>query len=241
MYRKPDQIPKGAILDPGQIAGRVLNHDKPVGYLFTEKDFFPKGTPAGVTAGVPAGKRSFVFAADKVLGITSLRQGDHFDILAAVDLEVKRAGGPGAVGGSANLPTPTKRAGVAPVVRNGVIVVAAATQQVPVVGAPLPPTGKLKTKTAHEVTVAVDPDEVGPLAEALAVHATLTCVARSGHASDQPEKEVTGKMPEETVTTIEMIVDGKRQVVHFAGGRPVPPTPLPDAAPAPRPVVATGN
>ena len=46
VYLTPDKITKEMIIDFDQILGRVLQHDKPPGYVFTEKDFLEKGTRA---------------------------------------------------------------------------------------------------------------------------------------------------------------------------------------------------
>jgi hypothetical protein len=48
------EIPKEAILSPNQVIGRVLNHDKSASYVFTERDFFPKGKRES-GEGYPAG------------------------------------------------------------------------------------------------------------------------------------------------------------------------------------------
>jgi len=231
----PNDIPKEAIRDLSKILGRVLKNDKKPGYVFTERDFYPPGTQAGITAGIPPGKRSFVFEAEKVYGMASLRQGDHFDIISALVEEKRPGNSPLFAPGGA---TPPKRARVRPLVQSGVVLTPATIRQVPVTTTALAPGAQPKSKPVQEITIAVDPDEVGPLAESLALHATLTCVARSGQPSDLPDTDVTvgQSAPDVRVTYIETIVDGKVAMKQFV--EPVLPfvPAKPEPAPAPRPV-----
>ena len=74
----------GILVDARDIIGRVMDHTKPPGYAFTEKDFMPKGTRPGLVAGIPAGKRALRIDVETVNGIIGLQPGDRFDILAAV-------------------------------------------------------------------------------------------------------------------------------------------------------------
>ena len=48
----------GVISDFSQITGRVVDHEKPPRYPFTELDFLPKGTRPGLVAVIPPGKRN---------------------------------------------------------------------------------------------------------------------------------------------------------------------------------------
>jgi hypothetical protein len=89
-------------------------------------------------------------------------------------------------------------------------------------------------KQVQEITVAINPEEVTALTETLSVQTTLTCVARSGHASSEPEKDVPGKQAELRVTTIETIVNGKKQTMTFTEPVPPPSSKSMDPAPAPR-------
>ncbi len=68
------EIPKEAILSPNEVIGRVLNHNKPSSYLFTERDFFPKGTRAGLSGAIPSGKVSLTLERTKIQGIAGLEQ-----------------------------------------------------------------------------------------------------------------------------------------------------------------------
>ena len=73
--------------DLSQIRGRVLREDHPAGYVFTETDFFPKGTRPGVAGGIPPGCRGLAVDARKIVGLDKLRQGDRFDIQVTLPLD----------------------------------------------------------------------------------------------------------------------------------------------------------
>ena len=244
LWLRPEEDDPVLIHDMSKIIGRVLKREKRLGYAFTEADFYPRGTHAGITAGIPPGKRSFVFEAERVRGISDLRPGDHFDIVGSLpiteapaasssntgnllgaDLVVSPASGP--VEGK------TKRAAVRPLVRDGVTLTAVATRQIPAAkGA-----RAAQPKTVTEITIAIDPTEVSVLTEALAVDSSLTCVARTG----QPTAEKEAELPVEPkkgavapkVRTIETLVNGKRQVIRFAeNGTPIPDPPAEPMSPA---------
>jgi Flp pilus assembly protein CpaB len=221
-YLTSEQVKKiGCITDVSQIVDRVLARDKRAGYAFTEKDFFPDGTRPGLVAGIPPGKRAFVLQGDKILGIHGLKAGDHFDLLGTLPVDWDKAlaryrtsGMPDpmlAAQDSGSLP---KHASVKALVQNGVIVVATTIREVPVgsggqKGAP-------RTRPVQEITIALDPREVAPLTEALAVHAEVFCVARSGRPDDLGESSITlGSIARPQVQTLETIVGRKRQMLVF--------------------------
>jgi hypothetical protein len=81
------------ITNIADVIGRVLDHDKEPGYVFTEADFLPPGTREGITAGIPAGKRAVRISADKVDGLYGLHAGDRFDLLATMPIEASRSSG----------------------------------------------------------------------------------------------------------------------------------------------------
>lgn len=58
IYLQPRSVTKEMYTSLGDIIGRVLDHDKQPGYVFTESDFLPKGTREGIVACIPAGKRA---------------------------------------------------------------------------------------------------------------------------------------------------------------------------------------
>src|SRR5580704_7834376 len=87
------EIPKEVILSPSDVIGRVLNHEKPAGYAFTERDFFPKGTRPGLAGAIPPGKVSLTLERTKIQGIVGLQPQDRFDLTATVPVETPKASG----------------------------------------------------------------------------------------------------------------------------------------------------
>jgi Flp pilus assembly protein CpaB len=207
-----------------EISGRVVDHDKPAGYPFTEADFLPKGTQAGLVAGIPAGKRALTLEAEKIKGVAGVKAGDHVDIIGTLVLDDKRTG---AGAGTPLMPTlppsMVKRATVRVLVQDGVVVSPVTTRQVPITTSSLTSGPTTRTKPVQEVVIAVDPTEIGPLTEALAVSADMMAVARSGRPDDPGAKCTTPDLPPPKYTMIETIIGGKRQVIAFpdSGGPPV--------------------
>lgn len=210
----------GAIADRTKVLGRVLDHDKPAGYAFTEDDFLPPGTRPGVVAGVPPGKRSLTVEVGKVQGLHMLRPGDHFDLLAAQKLEDGRlpAGSRRIVSGAGGGAGETKQAAVRVLVRDGVVVTPPRTRTENTTSQSLIGGTTTRGKPVEEMVVAIEPGEMAPLAEAMAVGASLTAMAHSGHPEDRP---FIGQLDpvEEPPTVIEAVIGGKRDVLVF----PAPP------------------
>jgi Flp pilus assembly protein CpaB len=175
----------------GAIIGRVMDHDKPAGYVFTEDDFLPKGTRAGLTAGIPAGKRAMRVPADKIPGLVGLVAGDRFDLVSTIPVDASNAtslAGGGLYGKQlelqARLSNWQKQATVRVVVQNGDVVQAMTTRQVPIANSTLTQGTIIRYKPVQEVVIAVGPSEVAKLSEALAVGADIECVPRSGRPDD---------------------------------------------------------
>src|SRR5262245_34312096 len=82
IYLPPRAVTPEMLTNISQVIGRVLDHDKAAGYVFTQSDFLPPGTREGIVGGIPAGKRAIRIAAEKVAGLYGLRAGDRFDLLA---------------------------------------------------------------------------------------------------------------------------------------------------------------
>jgi Flp pilus assembly protein CpaB len=176
------------------VIGRVLAHDKNPGYVFTEADFLPKGTREGVVAGIPAGKRAVRISADKVEGLYGLHSGDRFDLLATMPVDAARGGAQafdvaGVYGQQlameARLSNWQKQATVRVLVQSGVIVEAMATRGVPMFQSSLTEGGVTRVRPVQEAVIAINPEEVARLTEAMAVNATITAVPRSGRPDDQ--------------------------------------------------------
>jgi Flp pilus assembly protein CpaB len=227
---KDEAEKNGFITDRKDILGRVLTRDKPAGFPFVAKDLYPKDTRPGVVAGIPEGKRSFVLAAEKVQGIHGLKLGDQFDLLASVPVDMDRAFSKLKLVGSFDPISahPGKRANVRVLVQNGAIVLPVAIREIPT-GSPTAKGGPTPSKPVQEVTIALDPEEVAPLHEALAIQATLMCVARSGRPDDAAAKTVTpGSPPPAPMHAMEIISNGKRQTLVFPipGKGPIEPPSL---------------
>ncbi|MBV9125611.1 MAG: hypothetical protein JO112_19855 [Planctomycetes bacterium] len=215
IYVPPQEVKlnKDLVTTTDKIFGRVVNHDKPAGYAFTESDFLPPGTLPGVVAGIPPGKRAVVVDADKIKGIQALKAGNHFDLLGSLPLDDRK-------NPTANLMLmpgvatwPQKRALEKVLVENGVIVEPMTTRQVPV-GTVTRPGYPTPTKAVQEVVLAVDPKEMAPLTEALDLNASITCVARSGRPDDPASVATPGSNPSKR-QVVEIITGGKRQFLEF--------------------------
>jgi Flp pilus assembly protein CpaB len=248
-YLDPKSLTPDLMIDVKQILGRVLDHDKPAGYAFTTHDFLPEGTRPGLVAGIPAGKRAVRVEISKVNGLFGLNLGDRFDMVATIAVDKDGAAKLQQMGGiygsqlaiQASLTNYNKQATVRVIVQNGVVVAPVETRQVPITSNSLTQGALVRYKPVQEMVVAVDPHEVAPLTEALAVDAQLTCVPRSGR-TDDPADSVTPDLkprtpflgPEGTgapngsfppLTVVETIAGPKRELV---------PTPRSQARSAPK-------
>jgi Flp pilus assembly protein CpaB len=208
VYIAEDQITDELMVDLGDIIGRVLDHKKPAGYAFTEKDFLPKGTRAGLTAGIPPDKRAYRLDASRIQGIRGLRVGDHLDIVASVPLErTTERRNPSPLD---NQPAtqPAKLADIRVVVNDGVIVAEVEPDE----------DGKAKSRSIEEIAIAVDPEEVPELMKAEALGYPLSAVARSGHADDTGASTIkVDAEPEASPPPrrLEAIIGSKRQKYVF--------------------------
>lgn len=208
VYIPKEQISDALMVDFKDIIGRVLDHRKPAGYAFTEKDFLPKGTRAGMTAGIPPDKRAYRLDASRIQGLRGLTAGDHLDIVASVPLErtpVRAKRSP-----LDNRPEsqPAKLAEIRVVVNNGVIVTEVEPEE----------DGKSKPKSVEEVSIAIAPEEVPELMKAEALGYPLSAVARSGHADDSGESTIQSERDPEVSAPprrLEAIIGNKRQQYVF--------------------------
>lgn len=220
----PEQVPPGVMMELGQIAGRVLKHDKPSGFFFTEDDFFPKGTRPGITAGIPIGKRSITIEADKIQGVAGLKAGDRFDVIASLTVDHKNAApSTRAIGLTAGVARPApqeKQARVRLVVDNGAVVQPITTRAVPTTSHSLTNGAQNTTKPVQEIVIAVEPDEVPVLTESLALSAVLTAVARSGQPGDDKTTRISTEKQEAPTSLIIETIQGKRREQVAV---PVPP------------------
>ncbi|MBV9124231.1 MAG: hypothetical protein JO112_12810 [Planctomycetes bacterium] len=227
-YVSSEEVEKhGFMTDLSKILGRVLSHEKAAGYAFTEQDFFPEKTRPGLVAGVPPGKRAFVLPADKIEGIQSLREGDHFDLIATLPVDLDKVysrlhAGPGTgamLEAQASLTDLPKKASVKVLVENGTVILPLTTRQVPINSSSGTREGPPPTRPVQEITIAIEPTrEAAALTEALAIKAEIICLARSGQVADSSqEKDTQGSTPAPNLRTVETIIGNKRQVLVFPG------------------------
>jgi hypothetical protein len=137
-----------------------------------------------------------------VEGLYGLHVGDRFDLLATMPIDANRGGGAqtfnyaGAYGQQlaleARLSNWQKQATVRVMVQNAVIVEPMATRGVPMFQSSLTEGGVARTRPVQEVVIAVNPEEVARLTEAMAVDAKIMAIPRSG----RPDDVVDSKTPE---------------------------------------------
>jgi Flp pilus assembly protein CpaB len=242
----PENVPKGAITKLRKIYGRVTARDKPTFYSFTERDFLPEGSSPGVTGGTPEGKRAITLDAGKLKGAHDLKEGDHIDLLASIPVDMPGANRSGAgrsgmsVVAAPNAALLPKRSVVRPLVQDGVVVTPERTRNVPISSSSLMQGTTTRTVPVQEIVLAVVPEEVAPLAEAMDLKYEITCVARSGRPASVPSSDAnpsTGKHtksetsgkdqvamditpglnPMADIRFMEVLVGAQRQFVLFTG------------------------
>jgi Flp pilus assembly protein CpaB len=192
VYLTPQAVSRDMLVKLSDVLGRVLDREKQPGYVFTESDFLPKGTREGVVAGIPAGKRAIRVPADKVEGLYGLRAGDRFDLVATMPIDGRGGTAPQTFGGvygqqmalQARLSNWQKQATVRVMAQNAVVVEPMTTRQVPVFSSSLTQGATTRMKPVQEIVIAVEPEEVARLTEAIAVEAKISCVPRSGRPDD---------------------------------------------------------
>jgi Flp pilus assembly protein CpaB len=185
------------VSDAGKIFGRVLAREKSKGYAFRESDFLPEGTRPGLVAGIPAGYRGVRIELSKVRGLYGLQPGDHFDLISTIPVandasqDLRKMGG--AYGDrlaiEASFANVSKQATVRVVVQAGLVVTPVTTVEIPVTMASLTQGNRVNSKPLQEVVIAVHPEEVAPLTEAMAVDADLAVVPRSGRPDDPKDSK----------------------------------------------------
>ena len=237
----------GMITSPREIIGRVMDHEKPRGFVFTEGDFMPKGTRPGLVAGIPPGKRAVTVDATRVKGLAGLHPGDRFDLVATLPIddranklsnELYEGVWGNQMALQANMTNAGKQATVRSIVQSGVVVSPMSIREVPVSQQSLTQGLVTRTRPVQEVVIAVAPEEVPDVVEALAIDAAIDCVPRSGHPDDPVDSVTPSSTPNmpmwspygtegdgsETMQLIETIDGDKRSL------QPVPRLP-PDEEP----------
>lgn len=196
------QVNPGMLVEFNRIIGRVLDHDKPAGYVFTEDDFLPLGTRPGLVAGIPPGQRAVRVDADRIQGIFGLRAGDRFDLVSTLPMDPKAMSNPGFKGVFAaqmdmqsRLLNVQKQATVRVIVQSGMVVSPVTIRQAPTSSRSLTQGTRVQTRPVQEVVIAVAPSEVALFTEALAVGAEIMAVPRSGHPDDPPDSRTPNLSP----------------------------------------------
>jgi len=205
VYLPPQAVTKEMFVRLSDVLGRVLNHEKAPGYVFTGDDFLPKGTREGLVGGIPPGKRAVRVSGDKIDGLHGLNPGDRFDLLATLPIDANRGGsGPALnVGGvygqeialEARLSNWQKQATVRVMVQNAIIVEPMSIRGVPMFQSSLTEGGATRMRPVQEAVIAIEPDEVARLTEALAVDAKITAVPRSGRPDDKVDSRTPDLYP----------------------------------------------
>jgi Flp pilus assembly protein CpaB len=202
IYLPPSAVTKEMLTNITDILGRVLDHQKEPGYVFTETDFLPAGTREGIVGGIPAGMRAIRVSADKVDGLYGLRSGDRFDIIATLPISASTAPGMNFAGPhgpeialEAQLSNWDKQATVRVIVQGASIIQPMGTRGVPTYQASLGEAGTTRARPIQEAVIAITPAEVALLTEAMAVDAKLTTVPRSGRPDDPADSRTPDRRP----------------------------------------------
>lgn len=128
-----------------------------------------------------------------------LQPGDRFDVVSALPVKTDQHDlGKTALGGpfgilfqlDAKLSNVFKQASIRVLVQNGVAVTAVLTRQEPKAYSSLTQGTRTPNIPVQEIVIALDPQEVAPLTEAMALEAEIIVVPRSGRPED-PTDSVT--------------------------------------------------
>jgi Flp pilus assembly protein CpaB len=209
-----DIVPHKIVADPTKIIGRVMTYDKGPLFSFTENDFMPVGTRAGLVAGIPPGKRSLTLPTAKLDGIYGLQMGDRFDIVSTLPVDKNRTSAQRNVRGLDGMPPPEPRVRV--LVENGAVVTPVHVRDGLSTSQSLTKGSRSSMKPVEEVVIALEPEEIPGLTAAMSQNAAILVVARSGHPDDAKIDSVTpDSNPPPPPTIIETVVGDKRETVVF--------------------------
>ncbi len=225
VYLRPTKGPNAPITNLADIIGRVLRHDKDPVYVFTEADFFPRGTEPGDAAAIPPGKRAMTIDASKLSGIYPALPGNHVDLVASQVIDNKGAKGPNYSSLLANPnaipPGAVKRATFTVLVQDGVVITPVTRRDSTYMGTGdgLMPSQVVKKKPVEEIMIAMDPDEVPKLTEALAAGETINCFLHSAQPTTAAAEKT--EIPDAPDTTqpaghaVEKIVGRQHNFVYL--------------------------
>ena len=214
----PEATAQVASRNMAELIGRVLRRDKQAGMVLSEADFLEKGTRPGLVAGIPAGKLALAIPASGIPGLEQLRGGDRFDLLVSLPMrdgeeQISNSEPAALFGGikpaSLRVGQLSRRHGVKHLITDGMLVTLFSGEKRSTSGPSgltVPPGGnKSKSTTTQTVfaELAVDPEEIGPLTEAISLGTKMTCVLRSGLPNGKVEDAMSteGMVPVITTAT----------------------------------------
>lgn len=227
------QLSASIIRDPSKIVGRVLSHDKLPQYAFVEEDFLPVGTRPGLVGGTPPGKRSLTFDAENLTGVHGLRAGDHVDLIASSPIDspagaARNDARSKGLAAQAEMAKMRKRASVHVLAQDALVVMPVTTRNKPVTVGSLTQGKQTRMVPVQEIVIAVDPQEVAPIGEAIAMKLGIACVIRSGRPEDPGASVATpgaDPLDDLPVNVVDAIHGTKREALVFSGSdaRLLPP------------------
>jgi hypothetical protein len=139
---------------------------------------------------------------ERVFGLQGLERGDRFDLLSVIALEDGAISVSSVEGSSdprtespTNLRNGKKQATVTPIVQNGLVIEPVGVRNLPTTSTSIIRGQQTSTKPVLEAVIAVAPEEVVRLVEALAVNAQLHCLPRSGRPDDDPMVNIPSLIP----------------------------------------------
>jgi len=250
--RVDEAAERGVITDATRLIGRVAARDKGAGELFFEHDLLPIGTPPGVAAAIPPGKRLFYLDAQRLTGADSLDFRQRVDLVASTPVELSKLAGRSrgsTVVTAAGLSNKPYR--VETVVWDGVVIMP--VKSLANAGANSAQRGK--TNAGRRLILAVTPAEAAALREKISQGAEFSVVTRGvgqptiDAASNQADAPPTID-PLRGATTIETISGRQRQrLIFLPDGSPIAVAPeaaqpnasAAEARPEPAVVRASGN
>ena len=210
-YLPEDSILESTIVKPIELVGRVLAREKSALRVFREADFLPKGTRPGIVAGIPAGKRALRIDTSKVSGIIGLRQGDRFDLVATYQGNGQGAS-PQSIYGSS--PGAGGRRARSALVADGATVVSALEDRA-LPGATPGTFGAI----VQEMVIALGPDEIPVVTEALEIAKRIDCIPRSGLPGEGPSVDTNISATEPRRSPYEEpvvdLIEGDRRSLRF--------------------------
>jgi len=174
--------------DFGRIKGRVLKRAKPANEAFNEeKDFLPEGTPPGPAGLVPSGMRMMTLPVERIRGIDVLHFRDRFELKMSVPLDdgVTRTARESLA--SRGLANPEEKILLAKISESTRRVLLAQNAEI------IQPASSKDRKS--EVIVALDPEDVDRVVEALAAKNTIFCITHAADDPDAPRQEPEAQDP----------------------------------------------